>query len=252
MKRMGAMDRAESRKNPVFWDIFVLSPEGRWVGLRAPWEALRKVATVMGALLLVTALALSGWLMTRWQIGRLDRRLAFERLKVASLESQLKQPAAVAPTATTVDETHSFLPGLGADEVATGGLHVENAKFSYDSVSGEVHAAFDLVRTAPAEGPSKYQWILLLHGTSGVLSFPPALASRGGELIQFQKGQMVEDVRSRRTVRAQYKIVGFEALGVDPVFASLVVYDAKGSVVARGRYELGFLRAAAGRPRGGA
>ncbi|MBS1983355.1 MAG: hypothetical protein JST16_04215 [Bdellovibrionales bacterium] len=236
---------------PAFWDIFVLKEDGRWVGMRAPWKSFRRVLTLLTLLFLFSGLGLSGWMLSRWQAGRLDRQLSLERLKSVSLENQLgelrKAPQGAAKNVDLASVT--LFPTLGNEDFSPSGLAVESPQFAYDPVAHEFRLSFELVRQGPRDSPARYFWIVLLHGSQGVLSFPPALASRAGESLQFHKGQALDDVKIRRSVAARFKVQEFfEAGGTEPVYTTLLLYDAKGSLAYRKRQEISYQRAA--RPEG--
>ncbi len=191
--------------------------------------------------------------MSRWQVERLTRALGFERLKSSSLEAKLSDlraapttsgtPGSTAETATTGAAGYSLVPSLEADELTSSLAEVTEDSAEYATASQELSIKFDLVRKPPREGSARYYWVALLHGGPGILSFPPAMASRAGETILSHRGQAVDDVRVRRSVQARFKVGGFvERAGSEPLFVSLLVYDAKGSLVLRRRLELSLRR----------
>ena len=242
---------AKTRENEAFWDVFVLKANGDWAGLRAPWKALRKVATLLALLLLLAGLGLTGWLLSRWQAGRLDRELAFERLKSSALEAELGALRAQAPGAAPVTATPnangpsvSFLPNLDAAELESTFLKIGDTKSAYDAKAAEYQVEFTLTRQGPREGrPRSYTWIALLHGPQGVLIFPPVLRSRAGEVLPFERGQILEDFKAKKTVTARFKVKDFFEPGaaVGPSYTTILVYDGgSGSPLLRKRVELSF------------
>lgn len=244
---MKNVDSVPSSQETAFWDLFVLKQDGRWLGIRMPWRSLRRVLTLLTVLFACSALGLTGWLFSRWQVGRLDRALTAERLKSQSLENQLGDRSRTPETKGGVvsppgDLSHvSVLPALGDEPLTTNLVSVEGSQVSYDPGSHDFHLSFELVRQPPREGSSRFYWILLLHSAQGLLSIPPALSSRSGELLMSHRGQLIDDVKIRRPVSARFKLKEFfENASGEPIYATLLVYDSKGSLLVRQRQEISY------------
>ena len=89
----------------------------------------------------------------------------------------------------------------------------------------------------------RFFWVALLHGSQGILSFPPAIASRGGEAVLFHRGNAIDDVKTRRSVSQKYKLDQFiDRSGAEPVYVTLLVYDQKGALLTKTRSELSMIR----------
>ena len=235
-------------KDSGFWDLLVVRDDGQWVGFRAPWRSLRKVASFFALVLIVAGISLTGWFLSRWQVERLSRSLAAERLKGTALEAQvneLRLHSGAQNSAVASSQAVSFLPVLEGDELLSNLVSLQDLQSSFDPDSSEFALQFDLVRAPPREGSSRFFWILLLHGPQGVLAFPAAIASRRGDMILFHKGQVVDDVKTRRSVNARFKVQNFvKDAGAEPVYSTLLVYDEKGTLLLKHRSELSLERAA--------
>jgi len=246
-------------KQSKFWDIIVVRQDGEWLGFRAPFQSLRRTATFFGLLLVLSLLATSGWLVTRWKAHRLGHELASEKLKAASLElqlSDLRNRATSLPLSTgegSTDEalkSFTLVPSLDAQELISPLIELSEQAAEYEAPSQELTLKFEVVRKPPREASMRFYWVALLHGPQGIMSFPSALASRRGESILFHRGQPLDDVKTRRAVNARFKVSDFvERSGSDPMFVSLLIYDNKGSLLLRQRLEL-FMRRAGGKAGG--
>lgn len=247
-----------SGQGSAFWDVFVFGEKGEWVGLRIPWLSMRRTASYLGILLVFSALGVTGWFLSRWQALRSERLLVQERLKTTALELRLTQmqtastaPAAAGGAAPTAGEGLSFLPALGEEPLVSSLLALEGTQVTYDARTKEIHLSFEAVRQGAREETARLYWVLLVHGPQGLLSVPPALSSKTGELVQYHRGQALENFKIRRSVSARFKVGDFlEAAGVEPVFTTLLVYDGRGSLLVRTRQEIQFQRIEAPKGRG--
>ena len=239
-------------KASKFWDFTVVSDRGDRLGLQLSLKQLRGLGTyiALGSVLLV--FTLSGWMMSRWQSLRAQRQLASERLKSEALETQLGEyvarstqaPGLADPAQPVNMDAFTLLPSLDGDAVESIVIESTDLVVEYETVRQELSIKFDLVRKPPLDTPGRYYWIVLLHGPQGIMSFPPALASRKGEPILSHRGEALDNVRVRKTVEAHYRFSGFlERVESEPVFATLLLYDAKGSLMLRQRRELLLRRA---------
>jgi len=78
-------------KTKKFWDVILVSDKGEWVGFRSPLESLSRLTSYFSLLVLAFALCFVGWLLSRWQVERLGRQLAHEKMKVSSLEVEVRE-----------------------------------------------------------------------------------------------------------------------------------------------------------------
>jgi hypothetical protein len=233
-----------------FWDVVVVRQDGQWLGLRAPLKSLRRFGTYLGFLFIACALAGTGWLLSRWQVRRLEKSVALERLKTSALEARLndlrKDGVQTEAPAIGVDSPAgrvSVLPSLGDEELESADVEITDYSALYDGRTREWSAKFEINRKQRAGSGERYFWIALLHGARGLLAFPSAIGSRSGDSLQYQRGQALEDVRTRRSVLARFKVDGFvESAGADPLYATVLVYDSKGSLLLRKRSALGMVR----------
>jgi hypothetical protein len=229
------------------WQILVIRRNGSWFGFRTPLESLRRVANYFSLVFAIAVVGTAGWLLSRWQMHRLDRQMAFERLEAKSQIEALRRGGASvdssAPRGTSAPEGAAWLPGLDAVEVASPAVTAKDFSALYEVGRRELSVKFELSRTPPIQGPARYYWIVLLHGAPGVLVLPPSLASQAGEALVYHRGQLIEDLRTRKDVMGRFQVGGFvESAQAEPVFASLLVYDDKGSLLVRRRSELSVKR----------
>jgi hypothetical protein len=235
-----------------FWDIIVVRQDGEWLGFRAPFQSLRRTASFFGLLLVLCMLATTGWLVTRWKAHRLSGELASERLKANSLELQLNdirergKGGLPLSTGEAINQealkAFTLLPSLDGDELSSPLIELNEQVAEYEAPTQELNVKFEVVRKPPRDVSMRFYWLALLHGPQGLMSLPPALASRSGETVLFHRGQAIDDVKIRRAVNARFKISDFvERAGSEPMFVSLLIYDNKGSLMLRKRMEL-FMR----------
>jgi hypothetical protein len=228
-----------------------VSENGEWVGFRTPFSSLRRTASYFGFVVLLCIVSMTGWLMSRWQVQRLANHYASERLKSSALEAQLNDIKARGAQALAAGvaggdgagsvalSSFSLIPSLDSDELKSSVLELDDMSTEYNPSSKEWALKFEVVRQPPREGSARYYWVALLHGPQGLLSFPSTLSSRKGEAVLFHRGQVLDDVRTRRAVSARFKVDGFFERGEsEPVYVTLLIYDNKGSLLLRRRAEL--------------
>ncbi len=229
---------------PRFWDILVVRQDGQWVGFRAPWVALRRTASYLSFVFLIMVLAVTGWLMSRWQVHRLSETLSYEQLKSESLEKQLKQAktsqeSGPANAYSILSANLTIFPSLDTEEIATGSHELKNLAVEFDLPNHEFLVKFDIRRLLTVDPGQSYYWIALLHGPQGILSFPPAIASRRGESIVYSRGQLLDEFATQKTISAHFKVNHFvESSGVEPMYGTVLIYDSKGSLILKQRKEL--------------
>ena len=236
-------------KKTRFWDILLVRENGEWLGVRAPWELLQRVATYFAVLLLLAAVSITGWISSRWSAQRLRENLSQETLKSASLEAQIQElkkqfQNPIGAYVSTGSPQMSLLPSLDRDDYTSNVMGVDSFVTEFDPKTFDLSVKFDLNRIENSVRGNAFYWVLLLHSPSGILSFPPAINSQNGEVIFPHRGQAIEAMQNKRSVLARYKVRGFiENAGLDPVYATLNVYDSKGSLLLRRRSDLNLKRA---------
>jgi len=231
------------------WQILVIRRNGSWFGFRTPLESLRRVANYFSLVFVIAVVGTAGWLLSRWQMHRLDRQLSFERLEARSQIEALRRGAggsasgASPARSVSAPEGVAWLPGLDAVEATSPAITAKDFSAVYEAGRNELAVKFELIRPAPISGPARYYWAVLLHGSPGVLVLPPALSSQAGEVLVYHRAQVVEDLRTRKDITARFQVGGFvEAARAEPVFATLLVYDEKGSLLVKRRSELAVKR----------
>jgi hypothetical protein len=238
---------------PRFWDILLVRGDGHWLGFRSPFESLQRAATYFVLILALGLVSTTGWILSRWQVERLSRALSRERLRGSSLEAKLSDSQKSAISGTGLEQKNeqiSLMPSLDGAEFKSPTIDLGNAEFQFDTLSQDLSVSFDILRHENSPAPASFYWVVLLHGSRGVIVLPSALTSRSGEVVQFHRGQIVEAVKAKRTVSARFKIRDFvESSGSDPVYGTVLVYDSKGSLMTRKRSELA-MRKRGPEPRG--
>lgn len=228
------------------WQILVIRRNGAWFGFRTPLESLRRAANYLSLVSLLAVVGTAGWLLSRWQMHRLDRQLSMERLESRSQIDALRRGGgSAAPVhAGGAPEGVAWLPALDAAEASSPSVTAQGFAAVYETGRHELSVKFELSRMTPIQGPARFYWLVLLHGAPGVLALPAAFASQAGELLVYHRGQAVEDLRTRKDVTGRFQVAGFvEAAQAEPVYASLLVYDDKGSLLVRRRSELAVKKA---------
>jgi hypothetical protein len=240
----------KSNKRSLFWDILLVRENGEWLGVRAPWDLLQRVATYFAVLLLLSVLSITGWISSRWMSQKLRDNLAQETLKSASLEIQVHElkkklvSSGVTPGASVTSSQVSFLPSLDKDDFTAGVLKIASFEAEYDPKTVDFSVKFDLQREDNSPRDGNFYWVALLHSNAGILSFPPALNGQNGEVVMPHRGQAIEAMQNKRSVLARYKVKNFiEDAGVNPVYVTLNVYDSKGSLLLRRRTDISLKRA---------
>jgi len=217
-------------------------------------SSIRKLSNYLVLILCLLALSLTGWIFARWKMSQLRKDLTLAHLELDSVNHELKGLKKVlvgqeesfdvsTGESKFFERESSFLPSLEAGDRYSALIELKNFTAKFMSSSKRVDLDFSVERLPPKEGQKKVFWILLLHGSPGVVSFPKALASRSGEAVLFHRGEALELTKSSRNISAQFRLSGFvELAGADPVYASLLVYDEKGSLLTRQRRSLEILR----------
>ncbi len=203
----------------------------------------------LGLLVLLASVAMSGWLLSRWRLQATLEKLGEERLRAESLEVQVSvlqrgqsqnssDLIGAAGVSQGAKSSNTLLPSLDSDEMVSGGAELSDIAVEILLSRKQISFRFDLVRKPPRGQAQGYYWVGLLHGPQGVRSFPSAFASRGGDPILFHRGELLEDVRSRRGVTRTFALGDFIEKGqVEPVFMTLLIYDLKGNLLIRKRVE---------------
>jgi hypothetical protein len=235
-----------SRSSPAdslkIWDILLLKQDGQWTGFRASWTTLQRTATYFVLVFLLGAVSTVGWLWSRWQLSESERDLAVAQLEIASLKAKVSQASRRGssgqdPAAGALPKGVGVLPSLDDVEVSTESLALAAVVAEYAPTKQQWSLRFEARRSGGA-GERVY-WMALLHGPQGILSFPPSLASRAGDLVVPQRGQALEPFSGKRAVTARFKVGDFmENAGSEPVYVSLLIYDGRGSLLAKQRHAL--------------
>jgi hypothetical protein len=222
-----------------FWDIWVVRQDGDWLAFRSPEGSLRRVTGFFGILLLVGLLACVGWLVSRWQVENLESQLAQAQLALRSSKVPIPQGEAKAGGVASASGNTSWMPALDGSLQDSGLARFEEVSVSFDLRKSELSMRFDVVRNQPTDGPLKLYFVLIVQGPQGIVAHPPVLATRVGDLVSFQKGRLLEGLQTRRSFAEAFRLTGFmERSPTDPVFATFLLYDTQGSLVARTRLEV--------------
>lgn len=218
-------------------------------------EALvRKWALGLGFLAILASVSLAGWLLSRWRLQTALSGLAEERLRAESLEAQISDmqkfkvggSGGETPGVNATGQANfadlkgqfTLIPTLDADELLSSFVEISEIVIDLNPVRKQLSIQFDLVRKPPRTQAQGFYWIGLLHGPQGIKSFPAVFASRGGDPILFHRGELLEDVRSRRSVNKVFDTGDFlEKAQAEPVFLTLLVFDNKGNLLTRKRVE---------------
>jgi hypothetical protein len=238
----------EKQKDMRLWDVFVLRNDGHWVGMRASWPALRRLLTYLVFVFLIAALSLIGWVWTRWQMTRLDRDLALARQEIKSLNRRLLSYRQRGASGQLTESSLSFdyssiamLPSLDETPLESEEYSLSAVSSFYNPKLRQWDLKFNIEKNSKAQGGTSgpLYWIALLHGSHGLLTFPSALAGRSRDALLPQRGNLLEEVKGKRTISGKFKVGDFvDSAGSDPVHVTLLVYDARGSLVLRQRHDL--------------
>jgi len=223
-------------KSDGFLRLLLLNESSSWTAFRAPTRALKRTATFFAFLFFLTLLALAGWIFSRAQSESLKNAIIRSELKQRSLETELqnwrKNPDAAPGVAST---ERSFLPALLTDDSQPTAALVAKFAPTYDPRGMKLGLSFEIQKLgAPSESKGKVYWIVLLTGSQGILSFPASFNAGNGELLNYQKGQPIEDLRGLKRVKGEFKLSSFvEASGSEPLQVFLFLFDAKGGLLHR-------------------
>ncbi len=233
---------SESKRKKRVWDIILLKDSGAWDGFRAPESALNRTVNYVVVLFVIASLSLVGWLWSRWELGDAMSELGGARLENRSLKDKLKITAQgrISGKGDASSSELTFLPRLDNEPVVSEDISLDQFSVSFDSQHESLDTFFVLQKESKSPlNTDRLYWILLVHGAQGVRSFPPALISRQGSWIHPQKGQLLENLRKDRQVRGRFQIPGFfDARTADPVYATLMVYDHRGSLLVKKREDI--------------
>lgn len=210
-----------------------------WTGFRAPLQKLRQFSLLLSLLVLVCVFSVTGWVLSRWRSEDLARALSSERLRVRALEQELKNPLAMQHSSPTKISQNSFLPSLSGEEIKSSLIEIQNFDLSLSVDKKEFSVNFEFSRDKTLENSASYYWLIALHSPKGILIFPQAFSSQRGEVLQYKKGELLENVQGGKTVSAKFSIGEFvKEIGSQEVYASLYVYNDLGSLLVSRRKEL--------------
>jgi hypothetical protein len=244
------LDRTEEKQKDIrLWDVFVLRGDGHWVGMRASWPSLRRLLTYLVVVFLIASISLVGWVWTRWQMVRLDRDLALSRQELRSVNSKIQSYKLRGASGQLAEPSLSFdfssvamLPSLDEKPLESDELVLSGVSSVYNPKLFQWDLKFAVERNPKSQSASAgpYYWIALLHSLHGLLSFPPALAGRSMDALLPQKGQIIEEIKGKRTVTGRFRVGDFvDSAGSEPVHVTLLIYDTRGSLILRQRHDLG-------------
>ncbi|MBP7844705.1 MAG: hypothetical protein KA116_07805 [Proteobacteria bacterium] len=225
-----------------FWDLYLIRNNGEWLGFRIPLASLQRVSTYFVLSLCLLALSLVGWLFSRWETHRMQQEVQQLRLeREAYLKKSLptENPGSSEITGSEGTGDYSIFPSLEAKDFHSILVEAQNFKAIYQKNAQSLKVDFELHRLPPRDGPLSVFWVMLLHGSPGILSFPEALTSRSGEILLYHRGFQVKDIKGELEIHKQFPLSYFvENAGAEPLYASLYLYDEKGSLLARYRQSL--------------
>jgi hypothetical protein len=221
-----------------FWDLYLIKNNGEWLGFRLPLTSLQRLSTYFVLSLCLLSLCLVGWIFSRWKMLKMEEELQQLRLeKQALLKQDAPRPPSLGQAIEGAD--YSYFPSLEAKEFHSILVEAQNFKVVYRPSAQNIKIDFDLHRLPPRDGPEDFFWVLLLHGSTGILSFPSALTSRAGEILLYHRGFPVKDLKGQIQISQQFPLSHFvEQAGTEPLYASLYLFDDKGSMLARYRQSL--------------
>ena len=226
-------------KKKSFWDVFIISEEGEWRGLRAPKNSLQRVLTFLSVIVFLFSLTLAGWLFSSWKIFNYKKEIAATNLELKYLK-EIQTPVVEITPATTVEKTFSVLPDLSETPLDSDWVKAHKISMEYDNGEGKGTVKFRVTKNGPSvRKPDDFYWVLLFHSTNGVKSFPPVLRSQSGGLVDYTKGTKISHVKRRKKVAYNFSLGSFiQSEGLDPVFGTLLLYDTKGNLLLKQRHEL--------------
>jgi len=196
----------------------------------------------------IAAISLIGWVWTRWQMTRLDRDLSLARQELRSMKKRIDSYKLRGASGQLSEPSLSFdvssvamFPSLDEKPLESDELVLSAVSSVYNPKALQWDLRFSIERNPKGQnvtaGP--YYWIALLHGVHGILTFPPAIAGRSTDAILPQKGQIIEEIKGKRTITGRFKVGDFvDAAASDPVHVSLLIYDGRGSLILRQRHDL--------------
>lgn len=232
----------ETKRKGRVWDIILLKDSGTWEGFRAPEKALNRTVNYIVVLFIVASLSLVGWLWSRWELGRTTSELNSAMLENRSLRDKVKikeQGLILGKGQVGVSEL-TFIPRLDGQAVLSEDLTLESFKVSFDPRAGAIDTKFSIKKEAKSPlNTDRLYWVLLVHGAQGLRAFPPAMLNRQGAWIHPQKGQLLENLRKERKVSGHFQLESFFDSGTtDPSYATLVLYDHRGSLLLKQREDI--------------
>ena len=233
---------AQTKRNGRIWDIILLKDSGAWEGFRAPEAALNRTVNYIVVLFVVASLSLVGWLWSRWELGNATSDLGHARLENQSLRDKLKtqEQGLILGKGNMSSSELTFMPRLDDKKVLSEDLKLDQYSVSFDAKAEALDIKFALEKESKSPlNTDRLYWVLLVHGAQGMRSFPPALMSKQGAWIYPQKGQLLENLRGQRQVRGRFQMSGFfDSQTTEPTFASLLVYDNRGSLLLKQRQDI--------------
>lgn len=207
----------------------------------------QRIKSLIGAQSVFTALfvlVLAGWAYTRYRNFGLERELHFKNLEMRVLKDDLaasrQMDTGVLSTSQLSGDSlggaYSYFPGLQGG-FTDGSVRLGMSKGELDSEKRELGLEFELVRTTPREGRTDFYWFVVLSGPGIIHTFPSVLRMRNGDLVDFQKGQSLQNVSSSRKISARFQLPLSEApsdLGAYSL--TFFLYDLRGSLVLSERF----------------
>ncbi len=184
--------------------------------------------------------------MSRWRLHKVQEAIHSEKMKVESLEMNIKELQNRTSQLTTEDsgsETapefeRTGFPSLDASEFSLSQYQVKDLRADLNPSKKDLTIQFEFVKAESTQSSERFYFLGLLHGAQGLLSLPPAMASRKGDPILYHRGLPLNDIKSRRAVRQTFQIGDFiDKASGEPLYLTVLLFDHKGTLIFRKRIE---------------
>jgi len=237
---MGSM-----KSNEGNWDFMMIGRDGSRSGFRLSLKLARRFVMFFAFAMMLLSFSFLGWMLSRWESVKLAQDLRLEKMKAEGLEASLEEMksrysgTSLQGVDASALEAYTLFPSLDVGEITSSLVELKEDQIAFDASTEEISLKFEIERRPPRDSTARFFWAGLLHGPQGILSIPPVLASRNGDPVLFHRGEALDDVKIRRSVSARYQVKDFvRRSGAEPVYFTLLVYDNKGSLLTRKRYDV--------------
>lgn len=234
----------EAVKHSSRWALILYDRDHPTRSLSVDGRRIKSLISLQSTFAALFVMISVGWVYTRYRNFSLESELKLKGLEMRMLKDELAatrradQGVDMSKRGEELGGAYSFLPGLQGG-FSDGSVRLDGARAEIDSEKRELGLDFELVRTTPREGRTDFFWFLALSAPGYIQTFPAVVRLRNGEIVDFQKGQSLQNVSASRKVSARFQLPMAEIPSdFEATQLTFFLYDLRGSLVVSQRIGL--------------